>query len=210
MKIKVGLTGDQKVEIYDRSVDPVHAFVEKAEDGKYIIEDNNSSTGVYVAGLRIRRKKVDETTTIRLGNSYTTNVHSLLNPPKKLSEVWEKYVAEKCKINSRAQFWGNMRMFSVPAGIIITTLCNFFFPGDPIARNIASGISGILTVLLFLISLFKTPKLQKENVTKLAVLNNKFKSDYVCPKCHCFLGYDTPYSELHRKGCPNIKCGHPL
>lgn len=206
MKTKIGITGEQKVQIFDPSVDPVHAFITPLEDGRYLLEDNNSAGGTFVGGLRIRRKTVKPDTAIRLGN-YTTSIHTLMTPPKKLREVWDTYMDDKWKINRQATQLNNARMMLMGAGGALAALAGMFLDGM-VGRIVGALVPVSFTAALTWVISRKLAKVQKESATQIIALNNQLKSEYVCPKCHQFLGYDTPYSDIKAKGCP--RCGHPL
>lgn len=211
MSIKIGITGEQKVQIFDPSVDAVHAFITQKEDGRYIIEDNNSSTGVFVGSLRIRRKTISSDTPIRLGN-YATSIDLLMTPPKNLRIVWAKYMEDKCKINRKVAQLSNIRMIGMSIGGLFVAggviLGPFLGTDSTIIKTIPSVIPGVISVVSIFIIYKKQGKVQKETAENMVELNNTFKGEYVCPKCHHFFGYDTPYSHLASKGCP--RCGHPL
>lgn len=192
MSIKIGITGEQKVQIFDPSVDAVHAFITQKEDGRYIIEDNNSSTGVFVGSLRIRRKTISSDTPIRLGN-YATSIDLLMTPPKNLRIVWAKYMEDKWKINRQASQLGTWRGIAMPIGIVVSGILGTFLKTDSLLLKLGiSSIPSILSIITTIVIGKKLERIQKENVGKMVELNNKFKNEYVCPKCHHFLGFDTP------------------
>ena len=78
-------------------------------------------------------------------------------------------------------------------------------------------IPGIIRVLLVIVALslglffyIKGTRTDESFVMKKREIDERFKDDYVCPKCGYFFGF-TPYDSLrYKKNCPNPNCNNPL
>ena len=65
-EIIIGRMGQQPMLIADATVDPQHALLRKTAQGVYQIEDRDSTKGIFVFGMRIKRKTIKEDTPILL------------------------------------------------------------------------------------------------------------------------------------------------
>ena len=66
--ITIGREATNKLVIADPSVSRQHAWVEKREDGYYLV-DKNSSNGSYVNGKKITQQKLSHNDKVQLGNA---------------------------------------------------------------------------------------------------------------------------------------------
>jgi hypothetical protein len=66
--MSIGREHDNNVELKDPEVSRYHARIDY-EDGRYYVEDLNSSTGTWVNGNRERRRALDEGDVIRIGGT---------------------------------------------------------------------------------------------------------------------------------------------
>ena len=91
-QLTVGRMGQQPLHIADSGVDPQHALLRKTSEDIYQIEDLDSMKGVYVFGIRVKRKTVREDTPIFLG-TFKTSVRQLLADASKsnLGKTWADY-----------------------------------------------------------------------------------------------------------------------
>ena len=120
-----------------------------------------------------------------------------------LKKVYEEYTREKIKIQSANQF--KTRLFqSLPfaflgvVGIVINSVGK------------GSSVWYILCMLLVVcapvIGVYLGARQSAKIPQQLQDLTNRFKIDYVCPKCGTFLG-DIPWESLkNKKHCPVSSC----
>ena len=64
----IGREATNKLVIADPSVSRQHAWVEKRDDGYYLV-DKNSSNGSYVNGKKITQQKLSHNDKVQLGNA---------------------------------------------------------------------------------------------------------------------------------------------
>lgn len=205
-EIIVGRMGQQPMHIADASVDPQHALIRKTGDGLYQIEDKGSAKGVFVFGMRIKRKIVKAETPILLG-SFRTSVQQLLQDASSvdLEAIWNKYDAEKRQWDRKAMFVNYLRI--LPS--ILTMLLGMFL-GQHLDNNTRMGITVGLTITVLIASMILSEKIMAKKNLRMAELNAEMQNEYVCPHCHKFLSF-TPYRILkQKKYCPNPVCNCPL
>lgn len=202
-EILIGKMGQQPMDINDPSVDPQHAILRKTAAGVYQIEDNHSVNGVYVYGMRIKRKTVQEDTPIRLGSLGTT-VGQLLQDPTAidLGAIWAAYDAEKRQWDRKAMLVNYLRVLP---SILTMALGMFVGPAMPNSRRALITIS--LTLIVLIISFLATDKIMAKKNQRMAEMNAEMQQKYVCPFCHNPLPL-TAYSILKTKGCPHKGCSH--
>jgi hypothetical protein len=208
--IKIGKAEDNDYIINDPHVSRHHALLKVNEDGSYIIEDLASGNGTFVNGQQILCKKITLSDRIILGNKCEINISDILNKINDysiefdlLKKIYKKYQSEKVKIQSSNQFKTRI-LQSLP----------FAFPG---IVGISLGISGFANLNVLFVSLFVAiiapvcgivmgAKQAAKTPEQLQILSDKFKIDYVCPKCGVFLG-EIPWQSLKNRGkCTNPSC----
>ncbi len=198
--------GEQPMHISDASVDPRHAVLRKTGSGAYQIEDNGSAKGVYVFGMRIKRKTVKAETPILLG-TFRTSVQQLLQDASDvdLQAIWNAYDKEKRSWDRKAMFVNYLRI--IPS--ILTMLLGMFL-GQDIDNSTRMGVTVGMTILVLILSMVASEKLMAKKNLRMAELNAEMQTQYVCPHCHRFLSF-TPYQILKQnKYCPNPNCCCPL
>ncbi len=197
-KITIGRLGQQPMHIAEQSVDPQHAILTKTDYDTYVIEDNDSQKGVFVFGIRIKRKTIKEDTPIFLG-TYKTTVKQLLRDPDaiNLAQIWSDYESEKRKWDRYSTMVNSIRMLTP----ILTMLV-----AQVIGQSIV--VSCVVLVVVMVVAMVAGEMVLKKKNMAMADLNAKMQIDYQCPHCHKFLGF-TPYSILKSKlYCPH--CGVPI
>lgn len=209
-ELKIGTMGQQPMHIFDASVDPEHAILRMTGEDTYQIEDLNSKKGVYVFGMRVKRKTIRGNTPILIG-SLNTTVQQLLqdNSNIDLQKVWDEYDKEKriwdrkVTIANRIPFLG-----SILTGVVLLGCTNVV--GKEMDGMLKGAISLIIFLLVLWISIKVTEKISAKKNLRMAVLNEEMKTKYQCPYCHSFLGL-VPYQVLKQKRyCPNKNCNCPL
>lgn len=196
--IEIGLLGQQPLNLIDSTIEPLHAKLTKKGKNEYIIEDQQSSKGVFVFGMRIKRKTIKEDTPIFLG-AYKTSVKQLLQDVNSinLEEIWNNYDSEKRKWERYATMANSVRMLTPILTMLLTQI---------IGQNWM--VSCIALVFVMAIAMFIGEKVMTKKNIHIAELNTKMQTEYICPHCHKFLGL-LPYKVLSNKRyCP--MCGVPL
>lgn len=196
--INVGLLGQQCLRLTDSTIDPIHAKITKMNETEYVIEDNNSSRGTFVFGLRIKRKTIKEDTPIFLG-AYKTSIRQLMQDASSinLEEIWNDYDKDKREWERYAMMANSIRMLTPILTMVLTQV---------IGQNWI--ISCIVLVSVMIFSMIIGEKVVAKKNIRIAELNTKMQSEYICPHCHKFLGL-IPYRVLNDKRyCP--MCGVPL
>ena len=196
--LTIGRMGQQPLHITDASVDPQHATLRRVNHSDYQIEDLGSGKGIFVFGIRIKRKTIKGDTPIFLG-SYKTSVTLLLTDLSQvdLDAVWRNYSHERQRWDRYPAIVNSARMLTPVITMLLTQV---------VGQNWA--VSAIVLVAVLMVTMIVGEKvLAKKNVA-MAELNARLQADYICPHCQRFLG-SVPYTILKQKGyCPN--CGVPL
>lgn len=204
-EIKVGTMGRQPLPISNPTVAPEHIILRRLAKDSYQIEDLDSPKGVFVFGIRVKRKTIKSNTPFMLG-SYTTSVDKLMHDPRKvnLGDVWKQYEKEKAKWDRYSQLVNSTRMI-VP---MLSTAVAMFVGNED--NNMKLVISVVVLVVTSLLTIWATERLNKNKNQKIAELNARLQRTYLCPHCQRFLGF-TPYSVLKQSMyCPHQGCGVPL
>ena len=206
MKITIGKAEDNAFVIRDPEVSRYHAALTREDNGDLLLEDLDSTNGTFVNDLQIMKKKVSAGDKITLGTNYTLYVSDLLKIDNDYSEefaqlkdVYDNYIREKIKIQSKNQF--KTRLFqSLPFAMVgvFGILIHFL-------RKTSNGllvISFIIAICAPVLGIYFGARQAAKIPELLQILANQFKIDYVCPKCGIFLG-EIPWESLHnKKHCP--------
>ena len=196
--IIIGRMGQQPLHIADTTVDPQHALLKKTAPDTFQIIDNNSAKGIYVFGLRIKRKAIKEDTPLFFGG-LKTSVRQLLKETtvEELQKIWDDYNKNKIKWDRYTMMVNSIRMLTP---IITMSLTQF------VGQNWM--VSCIVLVVVMAIAIIAGEKVLEKKNMAMAELTAKMQSEYVCMHCNRFLGF-LPYNILKGKGyCPH--CGVPL
>ena len=210
MIIRIGKAEDNEYVVDDAYVSRYHAKLGRNEKGDLFIEDLNSTNGTFVNGNRIMKKKISAKDSVRLGNQYILNVIDALKFDNDYSEefavlktVYDVYIKEKIRTQSSNQF--KTRLFqSLPFAMTGVMGLVIAFVGR--------GSQGIFLISLLLaicaptLGIYFGARQSAKIPEQLQNLANKFKIDYVCPKCGAFLG-EVPWESLvNKKQCPVGTC----
>jgi pSer/pThr/pTyr-binding forkhead associated (FHA) protein len=210
MIIRIGKAEDNEYVVDDAGVSRYHARLGRDENGNLFIEDLNSTNVTFVNGNRIIKKKISSTDTVRLGNQYILNVRDAVKFDNDYSEefaelkpVYDDYIKEKIRIQSSNQF--KTRLFqSLPFAVIGVIGLGIGFVGQ--RSNGIFIISLLLAICAPTIGIFFGARQSAKIPEQLQNLANKFKIDYVCPKCGTFLGEVPWESVVNKKQCPVSSC----
>lgn len=210
MKITIGKAPDNDLVVDQDYVSRHHACLYGNDEGFWFLEDLDSSNGTFVNDVRIKKKRVDHADRILLANRYPVTLSDILQAGNdyreefaRLKEVYDQYVKEKVRIQSSNQFKTRL-LYSLPFALpgIIGVLVNFAGKGS--AVWLAASLA--ITVCAPLIGIYFAARQAARIPQELQELTNRFKIDYVCPKCGTFLG-EVPWESLkNRKQCPVSSC----
>jgi len=210
MIVRIGKAEDNDYVVDDAYVSRYHARLGRDENGNLFIEDNNSTNGTFVNGNRIIKKRILLSDTVMLGSHYILKVREAVKFNDDYSEefeflksVYDDYIKEKIRTQSSNQF--KTRLFqSLPFAFLGVTGIVIGFVGKR-----SSGIfmiSLLLAVCAPTIGIYFGARQSAKIPEQLQNLANKFKIDYVCPKCGTFLG-EVPWESLaNKKQCPVSTC----
>jgi len=213
MIIRIGKAEDNDYIADDIYVSRYHARIGRDDTGNLFIEDLNSSNGTFVNGNRIMKKKITTSDTVKLGSLYTLNVTDALKFDNDYSDefallksVYDGYIKEKIRVQSSNQFKTRL-LQSIPFAVIgVAGLVISFFRKGTSGNNGIIIISIILAICVPIIGIYLGARQSAKIPELLHNLANKFKIDYVCPKCGTFLG-EVPWESLiNKKQCPVATC----
>jgi len=212
MIIRIGKAEDNDYVADEAYVSRYHAKLERNEKGDLFIEDLNSKNGTFVNGNRIVKKKISLADTVKLGSQYLLNVKDALKFDNDYSEefaelklVYDAYIEEKIRVQSSNQF--KTRLFqSIPFAVIGVTGLVIAFVGKGGGSQGIFIISLILAICVPTIGIYLGARQSAKIPGLLQNLANKFKIDYVCPKCGTFLGEVPWESVANKKQCPVGSC----
>ena len=130
---------------------------------------------------------------------------------KHLKRVWERYDRTLLKLQVEQQKAANQQKLQglISTASVLCAIIPSVIPSIPIPGMIrVLLVIGALALGIYLY--IKGSKTEESFVMKKRELDERFKEDYVCPKCGYFFGY-TPYDNLtYKKNCPNSDCNVPL
>lgn len=209
MTIKIGKADDNDFVINDPHVSRYHACLVREEEF-WLLEDVGSTNGTFVNGSQIVKKRVTLTDEIKLGSSYRLNLSEVLKYNNDYSEefaalkkIYDNYTEAKVKIQSSNQFKTRLMQsfpFALPG--VIGVAIGFFGKGSPELL----GFSLFITICAPTVGIYLGAKQSAKTPQQLQDITNRFKIDYVCPKCGTFLG-EIPWESLrNKKQCPLSSC----
>lgn len=197
-----------------------HCCISIRKDNIRIINMNPQNV-TYVDGEEIVDSvKIDIHSIIELGvDQYRINIKKLLNkigyiPPvsiKHLKRIWEKYDRAILKLQVEQQKAANQQKLQglISQASVLCVIIPSVIPSIPIP-GIVRVILVIGAMALGIYFYIKGTKTEGSFVVKKREIDERFKDDYVCPKCGYFFGF-TPYENLtYKKNCPNPDCNTPL
>ncbi|MDR2138931.1 MAG: FHA domain-containing protein [Tannerella sp.] len=210
MIIRIGKAEDNDFVVDDVYVSRYHAKLIRDENGNLFIEDANSTNGTFVNSDQVIRKKINMTDHVTLGKHYTLNIKEVLKFDNDYSEefaalklVYDAYVKEKIRIQSSNQF--KTRLFqSLPFAVIGVAGLVIGFAGKGNFNIMIASF--LLAICAPTVGVYFGAKQSAKIPELLQNIANRFKIDYVCPKCGTFLG-EIPWESLaNKKQCPVASC----
>lgn len=206
----IGKQGEQRERITEASVSRQHCKITKIGNGRYLLEDLNSTNGTFVNGQRISVMEVDDNTIIQLGPKYSVRVVNLFTDIgkefDKLKKVYDNYNSQKLSISKNIAK-KNFQRSLIPSFISpIILFGSFLFSGEGQGLIIFRVVMAVVMVVSLLYTAKSAGKAQQESPEKNMQLEKKFRKEYVCPSCKRFLG-NIPFEELRDsvQTCPYCK-----
>ncbi|MDR1601273.1 MAG: FHA domain-containing protein [Tannerella sp.] len=208
--VRIGKAKDNEFVVDDPYVSRYHAKLTKNEHGELFIEDVGSTNGTFVNKDRVIRKKITAADAVMLGDSYTLNIRDALKYDNDyteefaaLKQVYDNYIREKIRIQSSNQF--KTRLFqSLPFAVIGLVGLIVGLVGK--SNHTLIIVSLILAVCAPTAGIYMGARQSAKIPELLQNIANRFKIDYVCPKCGAFLG-EIPWESLaNKKQCPVGTC----
>ena len=127
----IGSASDNQLVINDKTVDPLHAKL-VVEDDKYVLRDNNSSSGCFINGQRITQKEIFPGDIFRLGET-----ELVVLDPRRLQDG-EVYLSAPWRLVSDGS-WLPGKTFVIPAERSVTIgrteQCDITIPGTHLSRR---------------------------------------------------------------------------
>lgn len=199
-----------------QSVSREHCRVEVGADSQIVIYNLKATNATYVGGLSVSSKRVSCDDTIELGaDKYRLDLGVIVSLASKesvsgtpqaslcnisqLRQTWQNYDETKLKNQIRERKMTSIR--SVTGIFSMMAIGCSFIPAIadmPIIRTVMYSVAFVLTLYFFIM----TYRASTRQPIFLKELDNKFRSEYICPNCKRFMGYQN-YDELSRVGqCP--------
>jgi len=210
MNITIGRAEDNTFVINDPEVSRYHAVLMSGEGGGLVLQDLLTTNGTLVGDNRIVMKKVAPDDVITFGINYTISLSELLHSVNdysddfaRLKKMYDNYVKEKIRIQSKNQF--KTRIFqTLPFAVI--GVFGILMGVLRYSENTALFVVSLVLAICAPVSGIYLGARQAAKIPALLQnLANQFKIDYVCPKCGLFLG-EIPWESLHnKKHCPSCK-----
>lgn len=127
----IGSAADNQLIINDKSVDALHAKL-YAEDDKYVLKDNNSSTGCFVNGQRVTQKEILPGDIVRLGST-----EIIVLDPRRLQEDDATNSAPWRLVSDGSWLAGKTFIIPPERSVIIgrTEQCDITIPGTHLSRR---------------------------------------------------------------------------
>jgi pSer/pThr/pTyr-binding forkhead associated (FHA) protein len=128
----IGSSAENQLVIDDDKVDALHAKL-IAENDKFLLKDNNSSTGCFINGQRITQKEIVPGDIIKLGIT-----ELIVLDPRRLQEDANHVISAPWRLVSESN-WLAGKTFVVPAERVIivgrSEQCDITIPGTHLSRK---------------------------------------------------------------------------
>ena len=210
MKITIGRAEDNTLVINEPEISRYHAVLMRDENDTLYLEDLLTPNGSFVNDNQVMVKKLSLNDKLAFGTNFTINLSDLLHGFDEygddfylLKDVYNKYVKEKIRIQSRNQF--KTRIFqTLPFALIGIFGMLMSLLGQ--TNHFLFVLSCVLAVCAPVTGIYLGARQAAKIPALLQNLANQFKIDYVCPKCGAFLGEIPWESLLNKKQCPVVTC----
>ncbi|MDR1594171.1 MAG: FHA domain-containing protein [Prevotellaceae bacterium] len=212
----IGRLGEYKVD--DMHVSRRHAQLVREDDGLYI-EDLDSTSGTFVNGKSIKRKKITASDTIMLGQNYTLDLSDAMKQLPmsdaeftqsfiRLKQVYDIYSETQINITAQVQSPVLTRLLGSVPGLLIAG--SMMIPVESMQQMGATRLYIMMggMVISLIGGMVGDNIMTKKNRAKqkrLRELNEQFSIDYSCPNCQTGFG-NRSWEALKRQGqCPACK-----
>lgn len=175
-------------------------------DDKWIVKNLNENNLTFVNGIAVENKVVSKDDLIELGQTHFPLSWDVINIITKtyvdinfLKNVWTEYEKQTLDIQIAERKFNATRSAT---GIItmLAIACSILFGHGPvylILYAFAIGISVVFTIQAYK-KARQIPRRQQE-------IKKHFQSNYVCPKCGRFLGFQDYDVLIQNNACPFCK-----
>lgn len=183
-----------------------HISLTSMADGKWLVKNLNEQNVTYVNGLPIESKVVTEADKIELGSSHYLLSWDAVRGPKvetvdikPLKKVWATYNLKNVEIRKRQK---NIGLFaSLP---IAFTMLGGLLSG--VASEEFKPYAFVFTGIAFLVMVYGLYCRATDNsVDEQERIKKDFQRNYICPKCHRFLGFADYEILSQNDACPYCK-----
>lgn len=177
--------------------------------GNITIKNIKAENVTWVNGLEVNTKQITIADTIELGpsRSYTVPLKEVLDgfepnevDIRPLRQVWENYNNSLLAIRKRQQrnnlLSSSYIGFSVLGGLLAFVLPNY-------VQDIAKIVIGVLAAAIFILGFIK--RATDKSIDEQEALKKQLQQQYVCPKCHHFMGYQDYDVLIQNNNCPYCK-----
>jgi len=128
----IGSAQDNQLVIADNSVDDLHAKL-FSDDDRYILKDNNSSSGCFINGQRVTQKEILPGDILKFGN-----IELIVLDPRRLHEQEDAHQHAPWRLVSDSS-WLPGKTFIIPPerAVVIgrTEQCDITIPGTHLSRR---------------------------------------------------------------------------
>lgn len=180
-----------------------HISLTKTGKDTYLLKNLNPDNTTYVNGIAVEQKTVSSRDKVELGASRYLLIWSAIEGPKAetvnisgLRYVWEEY--DEADTSLKKQNNNNNLLAGIPMAI---SLFGGVMSAISVIRTYAIIVS-CCALTLMLYGLYR--RFTFDFIGSQKKLTRQFQRDYVCPKCHNFLGMKE-YDLLVGKNCPCCK-----
>ena len=234
--ITIGRKTSNNIVISNTDISGEHAKLTLIDETKqrWLIEDLNSKGGIKVNGNLILRREVCSTDSIVLGNTpidwslilkpitklletplppKTTPISDLSSPEeiaKKLANIYQEYVEKRGKLDKLRELKEANAANRLLGGVVAGALGGVFLLVPEFKQF--SALGGVIPCVIFGYTIYNSGKINKairEIEPFSGALQEWFRSNFICPKCHSPIS-DTYHTLLNVKICRNPNCKNRL
>ncbi len=199
------------IENNDGTITAKHAKITVINQTELWIEDNKSTNGTFVNGMRIKAIAVKRGDIVQLAqHNITPNISKIFdNNVIIIGEAFKKHIESLTKIHMNYQ--QNMIKIKRDHAIKtngIRTVISLIFAGGSYAVSkqfgVTNALGSVATILGGTIGyLISSKEIPDE---KINILNKKFQQEYTCPACKASLGQTVPkFLEQNGHGCTRFR-----
>ena len=184
-----------------------HISLQSVGTRKWLVKNLNERNVTFVNGLAVESKTISESDKIELGNSHYLFQWDALQEPKvetadirPLKQVWDEYDKSNLKLDITERKFNVIRSAT---GIISMSAiaCAFVFGQGSTLQMILYGLAITASIVFFVIAHSKAGEIP----LKRREIKHHFESNYLCPRCHHFMGYQGYNILAQNDACPYCK-----